>query len=159
TAMFAHMIVKLKPGASLEAMRTKFPAFLQRTLPPSGAGFAKFFMDAYPISRMRTMGIENGLAPGANLSAIAVILGLGLLTLGIACANYANLATAQSLTRNKEIGMRKTLGARRGAIMAQAWAETTLLSLCAFAVSASALALAAPFIRANLGIDPNYMWT
>src|SRR5262249_16688114 len=44
TAMTAHMIIKLKPGASLDAMRTKFPAFLERTLPPSGVGVAKFFM-------------------------------------------------------------------------------------------------------------------
>lgn len=159
TAMFSHVVVKLKPGASLDAVRAKMPQFLERRIPPAGAGVAKFFMDAFPISRMRTMGVENGLSPGAKLSAISVILGLGLLTLVIACANYANLATAQSLMRNKEIGMRKTLGARRWSIMLQAWTETTLLSLAAFAVSALILLLAAPFIRANLGIDPLYMWT
>jgi putative ABC transport system permease protein len=159
TAMFAHMVVKLKPGASLEAFRSKLPAFLERRVPPAATGVAKFFMDAFPISRMRTMGLENGLSPGASLSAITVTLALGLLTLLIACANYANLATAQSLTRNKEIGMRKTLGERRWSIMLHAWSETTLLSLCAFAVSATVLLLSAPFVRADLGVDPLYMWT
>jgi putative ABC transport system permease protein len=156
----AHMIIKLKPGVALDQVRARLPDFLKRRLPPTSAQAAAFFIDAYPISRMRTLGIENGLSSGggASLSAISVILGLGLLTLVVACANYANLATAQSVTRNKEIGMRKTLGARRASIMLQAWAETTLLSLAAFALASVVLLLAAPGIRAGLGVDPLYMW-
>jgi putative ABC transport system permease protein len=156
----AHMIVKLKPGASLEQVRARLPAFLKRRMPPTSANVATFFIDAFPISRMRTLGIENGLSSGggASLSAISVMLGLGFLTLAIACANYANLATAQSFMRSKEIGMRRTLGAGRFSIMLQAWTETTLLSLAAFAVAAIVLLLAAPGIRANLGVDPLYMW-
>ncbi|HEV7691652.1 MAG TPA: ABC transporter permease [Hyphomonadaceae bacterium] len=156
----AYVIVKLKPGASLASVRARLPDFLNRRLPANAREAAAFFIDAFPISRMRTLGIENGLSSGAgpNLSAISVMLGLGLLTLIVACANYANLATAQSLIRNKEIGMRKTLGARRWSIMLQAWTETTLLSLAAFAVAVIVLLLAAPSIRANLGVDPLYMW-
>ncbi len=156
----AHMIVKLRPGASLEQVRARLPDFLKRRMPPTATNAATFFIDAFPISRMRTLGIENGLSSGgsASVSAISVMLGLGLLTLAIACANYANLATAQSLTRNKEIGMRRTLGAGRFSIMLQAWTETTILSLAAFAVSMIVLLLAAPGIRANLGVDPLHMW-
>jgi putative ABC transport system permease protein len=157
----AHMVVKLKPGASLEQVRSRLPDFLKRRMPPTSTNVATFFIDAFPINRMRTLGIENGLSSGgsASLSAISVMLGLGLLTLAIACANYANLATAQSFMRNKEVGMRRTLGAGRFSIMLQAWTETMLLSIAAFAVAVVVLLFAAPGIRANLGIDPLYMWT
>ncbi|HVY88457.1 MAG TPA: ABC transporter permease [Hyphomonadaceae bacterium] len=153
--------VRLKAGASLDSVRERLPAFLKRHLPPAQAGTASLFVDAFPISRMRTLGIENQISPGdgVKLSAISLILGLGLLTLIVACVNYANLATAQSATRAKEVGMRKTLGARRISIMLQAWTETSILSLIAFVIAVGFLALAAPWVRANMGVDPLYVWT
>ena len=98
-------------------------------MPPTSTKVATFFIDAFPISRMRTLGIENGLSSGgsASLSAISVMLGLGLLTLPIGCANYANLATAQSFMRNKEIGMRRTLGAGRLSFLVQRGARLAVL--------------------------------
>jgi putative ABC transport system permease protein len=46
-----------------------------------------------------------------GMPVIAVVSLLSFLVLVVACVNYTNLATAQSLGRSREVGMRKTMGA------------------------------------------------
>jgi putative ABC transport system permease protein len=62
----------------------------------------------------------------------SLIAGIILL---IACINYMNLATARSGNRAREIGMRKVVGARKGAIIRQFMGEALIYALIAFAVS------------------------
>ncbi len=50
----------------------------------------------------------------------------------IACFNYANLSAAKSLTRLREVGMRKVIGARRSQLFIQFIMESVVLSLFAF---------------------------
>ena len=69
------------------------------------------------------------------------------LVLLLACINYANLAAGMSLTRAHEVGVRKVVGAGRGQLMRQYFAESLLLSF-------AALALAVPLTEILLpGLD------
>jgi putative ABC transport system permease protein len=61
-----------------------------------------------------------------------VLFVLGLLCLIVmisACLNYTNLSIARSLTRAKEVGIRKVSGAGRGHIFAQFIAESLVISV------------------------------
>jgi ABC-type antimicrobial peptide transport system permease subunit len=60
---------------------------------------------------------------------------IAVIILLIACINYMNLATARSGNRAKEIGMRKVVGARKGAIIRQFMGEALIYALIAFALS------------------------
>jgi len=57
------------------------------------------------------------------------------LVLLLACINYANLAAGMSLTRAHEVGVRKVVGAGRGQLMRQYFAESLLLSFAALALA------------------------
>jgi putative ABC transport system permease protein len=48
-----------------------------------------------------------------NLSSIYLFTIIGLFILCIACVNFMNLATARSMERAKEVGIRKVAGADR----------------------------------------------
>lgn len=68
-----------------------------------------------------------------NLPGIVVwmLAGLGLLVMLAAGFNYVSLATAQSIQRLKEVGVRKSVGARRRQVAAQFLTESVVVSLVA----------------------------
>lgn len=61
----------------------------------------------------------------------------------IACFNFTNLSTARSLTRAKEVGLRKVVGAVKKQLLAQFLSESTLYALIAlcFALGLATLVL------------------
>lgn len=67
---------------------------------------------------------------------VLVILGvLCLIVMLSACLNYTNLSVARSLTRAKEVGVRKVSGATRNQIFGQFIAESVLISLVSLVFS------------------------
>ncbi len=63
----------------------------------------------------------------ANRKYMSVFITIALLILVVACINYINLATARSVTRAKEIGLRKTFGGVRSQLFFQFMVESFLM--------------------------------
>jgi putative ABC transport system permease protein len=81
-------------------------------------------------------------------SIIPVLYSLGALAmfiLAIAAINFINLSTAQSITRSREIGIRKVMGSGRQQIIVQFLCETFILAFVALLLS---LALVRPMLFA-----------
>jgi putative ABC transport system permease protein len=67
-----------------------------------------------------------------NIHLIIVFSIIALLILGIACINFINLTIAKTKTREKEIAVRKVVGARKSSIQKQFFGETFIIVLIAF---------------------------
>ncbi|MBC8156149.1 MAG: ABC transporter permease [Bacteroidetes bacterium] len=64
-----------------------------------------------------------------SLALVVALAGISLLVLLIAWVNYINLSTAQSMTKTKEVGIRRLIGAKRSQLMGQFLTETVLFSI------------------------------
>ncbi|MEM9327608.1 MAG: ABC transporter permease [Bacteroidota bacterium] len=71
-----------------------------------------------------------------NLMTIRIITLLGIFILLISLINYVNLTSAQLLSRVKEVGVRKSFGARGTSLIAQFLFESILLTIIAIATGA-----------------------
>lgn len=76
----------------------------------------------------------------------------GLVIIGIfliltACINFINLATAQAISRSKEVGVRKVMGSRRRQLIIQFLTETFVISLIALLAGCVLAELAIPLIE------------
>ena len=79
--------------------------------------------------RMQEMSVNN------DMKYIYLFSSVALLILFIACVNYVNLATARSIRRGKEVGMRKVVGARRIQLVQQFLGESFFIILLALSLS------------------------
>lgn len=72
---------------------------------------------------------------------------VGLAVLVLACINFINLSTAQALTRAREVGVRKSIGAGRWQLLRQFIAEALLLVIIASLLSILVVQLSLPAIN------------
>ena len=96
-----------------------------------------------------------------GMPVIAVVSLLSFLVLVVACVNYTNLATAQSLGRSREVGMRKTMGASQRQLLAQFLIESLVIAAIAMIVAIAALELIIPLFNnvANKSLTLDYLRT
>ena len=86
-------------------------------------------MHVLPLSKYHLN--DMNLGAGASPTFPWILLLISGLVLFIACSNFINLSLANSLTRNKEIGTRKTLGGSTSKLIGQLWTEALLICVIA----------------------------
>ena len=77
---------------------------------------------------------------------------IGLFLLVIACVNFINLATAQAVTRSKEVGVRKVLGGSRMQLVSQFMGETFLITIFSIALACLVAWSVLPYLGLLLNI-------
>ncbi|HLX91850.1 MAG TPA: ABC transporter permease, partial [Puia sp.] len=87
----------------------------------------------------------------AHLPTLYGLMAIAAFILVIACINFINLSTAQSMKRAKEIGIRKVLGSSRASLVWQFLRESFILTLIAMILS---VFIAAPILNAFQAIIP-----
>ncbi|MDR0194716.1 MAG: ABC transporter permease [Myroides sp.] len=87
---------------------------------------------------------------GANVGRLYIMIGLSLLILILSVFNYINLSTAQAISRTREIGIRKTLGATRGNLILQGLFEALVTSMLACIVALVIIEFVIPWLKVFL---------
>ena len=131
-----------------EALEAKFPEMLERYGGPqmaearglsfeehlaAGNGYHYFMQPLSRIHLESNMGWE--IEPNGNITYVYLFAAIALFILLIACVNYMNLATARSVLRAREIGVRKVMGSGRRQLITQILVESVLMTVLAVGVA------------------------
>jgi putative ABC transport system permease protein len=138
-------IGRLKPGITLAEASSEMDVI--------GRALAKDYPDANAGGTIRLIPLSEIGLDGAKTTLYALLGVVGFVLL-IACVNVANLLLARAATRNREMAIRRALGAGRGRIARQLLTESVLLA-CAGGVAGLLLALTGT--KLFLTILPTYI--
>ena len=120
-------IARLNPNTRLSAAQQELDAIargLEAAFPGSNKG------------RGINLVSLRELASGEVRVALLVLLGAAFLVLLIGCANVGNLVLAKGIARQRELAVRRALGAGRGRLVRQLLTESLSLALIASALGA-----------------------
>ncbi|UZR94074.1 FtsX-like permease family protein [Chondrinema litorale] len=138
---------QLEPGTNVAALESGINDFLNKRLGRAGEKSGSHFWLQNLSEIHFTEGVSGDNVTGGDLDFIYAFALVALFVLLIACINFTNLSTAIAARRAKEVGLRKTLGARRQQLMQQFLSETLLMSLFAFALSMVIIQFALPYLN------------
>lgn len=102
---------------------------------------------------------KDGINTGGNIRYVRLFAIIGIFVLLLACINFMNLATARSEKRAKEVGIRKTVGSRRGQLVGRFFAESYLVVALAFVISLILVVLLLPAFNDVAGKSMSIPWS
>lgn len=139
----ADSFIELQEGADLQTIIDKMKTVRWASNPEDEGAHAyakKSHNELLPLSEVHwnTRGNTGDIKQSYILSGIAILI------LIIACFNFANLTVVNSSRRAKEVGVRKTIGARKKQLVAQFLAEAVIICVISFLLGVVLAELALP---------------
>ena len=112
-----------------------------------------------PMSRWHLYSdYKDGVNTGGDIQFVRLFGLIGAFVLLLACINFMNLSTARSEKRAKEVGIRKTLGSRRGQLVGQFFSESFMAALIAFGFAIVLVYVALPYFNQVTGKGISIGW-
>lgn len=127
----AYTYILLKKNATVAALQSQLNFIAGNLNKANTDGITAFHLQQLSKITPGSDNLSNDNAGGTSWTKIYFEAGFALLILLAACFNYTNLTIARALTRAKEVGIRKIVGAKRSQIFVQYIFESVLLSLLA----------------------------
>jgi putative ABC transport system permease protein len=157
TGFSAYTYLLLSQNASPGQLEAKFPQIIQkyvsgeiersfgqnfRQFSAAGNGYHYYLQ---PLRRIHLISdLEAELRPNGSLKAVTIFALIAIVILVLACINFINLSTARSVERAKEVGIRKTFGSGKQALIWQFLLESVVVSLLGLLIAIGLAALLMP---------------
>ena len=145
----------LKKGVSIEEVASILPKFSEKYFHKDLAFKEQNgFQALSDIHYNENLGnFANKTMPKKELYGLAIIGAFLLLT---ACINFINLATAQAVSRSKEVGVRKVMGSLRKQLIVQFLTETLTISVFALLFACVLTEVALPGMKSLFHDDISF---
>jgi len=143
---FVYTYVSLVPNTNATELESKLPAFLKSHGGEEVADKTLYLQKATDI-HLYSKGIKFQIDTVSNIEYLYFLLVLAFVIQLVACINFINLSTARANKRAKEIGVRKVVGANKGALIGQFLGESFVLSLTAIIISIPLAMLLLPYVN------------
>jgi len=151
---YLNTYLVIQPNVNIKALEEKFPGFLRKHMddPDINKSYVLFLQQLNQV-HLGSTDIEHDYNNyrkfnGEYLDVFAII---GIFIILIASVNFMNLTTARASHRWKEIGVRKSIGAKKTQLFSQFIFESILLALCALVLATLLDALLLPVLNNLIG--------
>mgnify|MGYP000524080954 CR=1 FL=1 len=154
-SMGDYTYVLAKPKLSQSSLQVQMDALYDTHYPIE----ENDFISSFKVSKLSEA--NTFLWSAVGMPVIETVQLLAFFVLIVAIVNYTNLATAQSLGRTREVGLRKTMGAGRAQLLAQFLTESILIALISMLIALALLEIAIPIFNTTMdkGLTINYLST
>lgn len=130
-----YTVIRLRDGADPLLVGQQLRHFMDTYQPNKPAGYA-LELDLEKYSGMYLHNhFADGKISGGRIEYVRLFTGVAIFVLLIACINFMNMATARSVRRAKEVGVRKAAGALRASLIRQFMLESFLVTMIAVAIA------------------------
>lgn len=140
-----QVFIQATPGAITSDLDKKLTAVLKRhsVAGTDDALFTYPFADVYLYDDFSEMGNTSG-----KILYVRLISVVAIVVLLIACINFINLYTVMASKRNKEVGLRKAVGAQRKQVIFQFLTESVLIAVASMFLAITLVEMLMPFFNA-----------
>lgn len=156
-----HTYVKLKAGTHVADLESKLGKMVVRNTPEEQNRALPYLM---PIEKIHLHAYDHlwDIAVRGNVQTVYILSATALFILFIAILNFVNLSTARAVSRVKEVGVRKVIGAFRSHLITQFISESVIIALMALVIGGGLTTIVLPYlndftekhIAANWFLDP-----
>ncbi len=152
---FGQCFLLLKEGQPAYQLQAQLPGFVKRYFTGEKENATEYsILKLQPLKKLHfDTDFETFRTNGLSLKELWSLGLIGLFLLIVACINFINLATAQSVNRAKEIGVRKVLGGNRSQLVKQFMLETSFITLISLCIGCLLAQLCLPLLNGLLGKD------
>ncbi len=135
-----EIYVQLHKNLGPELINQSFPSFVNKHFEEtlnqwknSGSWKGEGEIFSFSLHDIKTLHLNTDLrnVGSRDIRSSAILTGIALLILSIACINFINLTLGRASGRSLEIGVRKIIGAKRKQLIHQFWTETLILAFLA----------------------------
>ena len=149
-----QVFIKFPENFSAAAINTQLAGISKKQFDSRGKAQKRYF-EAQPLSSLHFDTQYDALGDHVTSKAtIKTLSFIAILIIIMASINFINLATAQSVGRSKEVGIRKVLGSSRQQLVAQVFGETTIIVLVAVVLAMLVAEAALPYLK-NIASVPD----
>jgi putative ABC transport system permease protein len=147
-----YTFIALPDNYPVERVRARIKQFLAKNWGADIAKQATLILQPLKEVHFDQRYLFIDLSPTTSKQTYYALAGIALFILITACINFINLATGQAVTRAREVGVRKVLGARRPQLIAQFLGETAMQVVAALVLGWLAAMLLVPELSGWLDI-------
>src|SRR5258706_8794224 len=154
-----YTFVQLRPGIDPKTVEAKLPAIINKYKPELKESKEVQLLNLQPLQDIHLYSdLAEEPETNGNANIVFFINLIGIFVLIIAWINYINLSTARAVSRAKEVGVRKVIGAFKHQLILQFLTEAAFVNLLSLLFAYVFVILALPYFNTISGLSLNFSY-
>jgi len=148
-----YSFVQLAPGANAKDIEARLPALINKYKPDLRQNHQSEILRLQPLKDIHLHSdLAEEFETNGDANIVFFINLIGIFVLVIAWINYINLSTARAISRAKEVGVRKVIGAVKHQLIIQFLAESALVNFFALVLAFILSIIVLPYFNSISGL-------